>query len=155
MEKTFTQGEVEKLIRAAYLQSDRDGGASMDEQDITGWADEYVEKTLGKPIPSDEGKDKALHILEQYRDHCGTTTAMGDNTDIENLKDVEKAIEGVKGKPIPSGGEKEHDCTCVFNESVNHCEGDCISGKEQEYQEGYKKGWDDAEAYHKSPTKTS
>jgi hypothetical protein len=38
-------------------------------------------------------KEKALFILKQYQDHCQTTVNDGDTADIENLKDVNQAIE--------------------------------------------------------------
>lgn len=44
------------------------------------------------------GKEAALHILGQYKDHCQTTVNMGDINDIESLKEVNMAIKWVKSK---------------------------------------------------------
>ena len=46
----------------------------------------------------DKGKELTLYILEQYRSHCQTTVNMGDDSDIENLKEVSKAIKWTKAQ---------------------------------------------------------
>ena len=47
-------------------------------------------------------KQKAISILEQYRDHCQTTVNSGDNSDVDNLKDANEALNWINniGKEI-------------------------------------------------------
>ena len=46
----------------------------------------------------DKGKELTLYILEQYREHCQSTIIMGEDADIENLKEVSKAIKCTKAQ---------------------------------------------------------
>jgi len=55
-----------------------------------------IDNIIARTYSQDEGKKLTLSILEQYISHCQTTIDMGENDDIENLKEVEKAIKWVK-----------------------------------------------------------
>jgi len=43
-----------------------------------------------------ESKDLALFHLEQYKSHCETTVADGNNADKENLEELTKAVDWLK-----------------------------------------------------------